>query len=136
MNPHSFTPRRKAQQPRRCVTRCGEMGGVGNQRGHISNYCCNDCFFARSLIFIFIISINTVALGSTPGSMESYLAVSLVGWEVVLPGSIRLHLHRAKQAQCTLSSCTCTPGNSAPSLSAWLRDFQSFALVGITSAFF
>lgn len=69
------------------------MGGVGNQRGHNSNYRSNDFFVARSLIFIFIISINTVALGSTPGSMESYLAVSLVGWDVVLPGSIHLHLH-------------------------------------------
>lgn len=46
-------------------------------------------FFARSLIFV--ISINTAALGSTPGPVESNLAVSLVGWVVILPGSISLH---------------------------------------------
>lgn len=65
MNPHSFTPQRKAQLPRQCGMGCVEMGRVGNQRGHISSYRCNDWFLPDHL-FLFKI-VNAVDLGPTPG---------------------------------------------------------------------
>lgn len=65
------------------------MRGPGNQKGHVSNYSCNDCFLPDHLLLFKFISINTVA----PGSIETYLAFSMFIWDVVLPSSTHLHFH-------------------------------------------
>lgn len=85
--------------------------------------------FFYQMTFFFIISINTVSLDCTPGSMQRYLAVSLVaGIWTFLAQSIFMCIEPGKHS--AHSAVLCAPQKTQPSIHLLNSGISSLFLNG------
>lgn len=131
MNPHSFTPGCKVQQPHWCGTGCVEMARGRAIRKVTSPITVVMAVFCQITYFYLKSSASAQwfwVLPQVPGEQR----VLQLLW-MVYTGPFQLN-----QSSSTVQTQQLYDYSRkfSPSLSAWLRDFQSFVLVGIVSIFF